>query len=64
LLAQDVGNAITRQWLTVAIDEDMLPVATHCHGAQPVQRIRRFDPVANVAGSDKVGASQPSRGDW
>jgi transposase len=44
VLVEDVGNAVARQWLAVAIDEDVLLIAPFRHAAQPVQRISRLAP--------------------
>src|SRR5262249_13706304 len=44
VLAEDVGDAVARQWLAVAIDKDTLLVGPLRHAAQPMQRICRLAP--------------------
>jgi hypothetical protein len=44
VLVQDVGDSVARQWLAMAIDEDMLLIEPLRHAAQPMQCICHLAP--------------------
>ena len=51
VLVEDVGNAVARQWLAVAIDEDedVLLVGVHCRAVQLVQGVGGLAPQRQQA---------------